>query len=321
MKNIKFLNILILVLICGGIYSLYRPIRIENSNLNDDNIHLASKTVEAEEKATINSSIESTNDNENSNIVVDNSSKINTQDNKEKEITSESNEEKNIVKKDQQVTSEKEDTKTSTIDSKKQKSTNSTSDNNSEEKINITITDKKTNSEQIKSEDEEDIKKDFISKDKYLKHYQLEKENNVYAPLSCYEFDTKTGTIKNYKNSSNCPKNLIIPEKINNVKVSNIGTYAFSGKGLVSIELPKGIVEIESYAFYNNNLKQVVIPYATKKVGSYAFAKNNLTAVVSREPENRISISKNAFSPFNYNDIEWPEVAEIPPSPIKLVEK
>lgn len=218
---------------------------------------------------------------------------------------------KNKDKKDETVKENKDNTSNEeTTDSKAEQNNQDAQKETKEDEDNNHVTIENIN----------DHKED--EKEEEPKTYTLEKENNVTASEDCFEFDIKTGTIKDYKVSNDnslkaCPKNLIIPEKIRNVTVTKIGANAFKGKGLVSIELSKKITEIGEYAFYDNDLKQVVITYNVNKIGDSAFRKNNLKAVVSKVPRNRITIHKNAFLPFELSDIQWPETAEIPPSPIK----
>lgn len=222
----------------------------------------------------------------------------------------------------------KNDEKKSEINERIEQEEIDTSNISKEELINNT--DKETkedekpiidSSKPIQSQTGETAKQQDNEKENTSKNYILEKENNVSASEKCFDFDIKTGTIKNYSDSIKCPKNLIIPEKINNVFVTKIGANAFKNKGIVSVELSKRIVKIEDYAFYGNNLNQIVITYNVKEIGDYAFGKNKLKAVISKVPQNRITISKTAFLPFKYSDIEWPEVAEIPPSPVKTEDK
>ena len=64
----------------------------------------------------------------------------------------------------------------------------------------------------------------------------------------CFEFDSSTGTItKYYKNENNdrtkaaCPKDVIIPRKIDGVEVKVIGANSFSGLGITSVEIPNTV--------------------------------------------------------------------------------
>jgi hypothetical protein len=89
-------------------------------------------------------------------------------------------------------------------------------------------------------------------------------------------------------------RNVVIPEKINNLPVETIGYRVFAGRYLTSIVIPNSVKNIGYAAFAENELTSVVIPNSVETIGDYAFALNQLTSVVV--PNSVVSISDNAFA-------------------------
>jgi len=111
---------------------------------------------------------------------------------------------------------------------------------------------------------------------------------------ACFNFDSETGTIiKYYEHENNdiyqsaCPKDVIIPSKIDGVKVKKIADCAFteddidtcdfytSGIGLTSVVIQEGIEEIGFQAFYRNEITSVKLPNSLVLIGMGAFRYNN----------------------------------------------
>jgi hypothetical protein len=86
-----------------------------------------------------------------------------------------------------------------------------------------------------------------------------------------------TITIIGYGGSS---KNVVIPEKLNNLPVVAIGESAFAERQLTSVVIPNSVVEIRGQAFWSNKLTSVAIPNSVVKIGNQAFSGNELTSVV-----------------------------------------
>jgi hypothetical protein len=97
---------------------------------------------------------------------------------------------------------------------------------------------------------------------------------NPATPESCFTFDSATATITNY--NVGCGSNVIIPSKISNISVVNIGNSAFADKALTSVVIPSGIVTIDYYAFIRNTLTNVTIPNTVKTINNGAFNDNQL---------------------------------------------
>ena len=102
---------------------------------------------------------------------------------------------------------------------------------------------------------------------------------------SCFTTKDVTGgvSITGYNcgtGSENEVLDVVIPNTIAGKNVVAIGERAFLGAGLTSVEIPKGITEIEAGVFAQNKLKSVTIPEGVTYIGSMAFYQNQLTTLV-----------------------------------------
>jgi hypothetical protein len=79
----------------------------------------------------------------------------------------------------------------------------------------------------------------------------------------------RTITIISYNNS--VIKNVVIPDTINDIPVTEIGPNAFSNRQLTNVVLPQGLITIGKDAFADNYLQSIVIPNSVKKIESRAF--------------------------------------------------
>lgn len=91
---------------------------------------------------------------------------------------------------------------------------------------------------------------------------------------SCFIFDKETGTITGYL--SVCTANVVIPEEIDDVKVTKIGTQAFMNKELETVIIPNTITEIGIGAFYNNNIKTLKLSKNLQVIKATAFLNNEI---------------------------------------------
>lgn len=94
-----------------------------------------------------------------------------------------------------------------------------------------------------------------------------------------YDSDAITGYYSYENNNSSnpeCPREVIIPEKIGNTTIKVIEEWAFSNKSLTKVKLPSTITEIKLAAFYTNQLTEIIIPEGVTLLGYVAFYENNL---------------------------------------------
>lgn len=80
----------------------------------------------------------------------------------------------------------------------------------------------------------------------------------------------KKAEITRYTGTDN---ELVIPDRINGLKVTSIGDHAFSEcSGLVSVTIPDSVTSIGAAAFYNcKNLTNIVIPDGITEIGEWTF--------------------------------------------------
>ncbi len=134
---------------------------------------------------------------------------------------------------------------------------------------------------------------------------------NIGAPAACFDFDNSTGTIKNYydyeHNDSNnpaCPKDLIIPNKINNVSILIIDAHAFDTKSLTSVIIPSTVTSVGDYAFYTNVLESINLPSNLQTIGASAFRNNLLSGIII--PDSVTSIGISAFRTNKIASVTFP---------------
>ena len=121
-----------------------------------------------------------------------------------------------------------------------------------------------------------------------------------YTSEKCFAFDSSTGTItKYYSNENNdktnpaCPKEVVVPKKINGVKLTTIANSAFYSYGLTKVEFPNTLTTIGSAAFRNNRLTKLVIPEGVKSIGIESFADNSIMSL--NLPSTLITVGNHAF--------------------------
>jgi hypothetical protein len=74
-------------------------------------------------------------------------------------------------------------------------------------------------------------------------------------------------------------REIIIPSKIQNKPVIQIGKEAFRAKGLIRINIPYGVITIEDGAFRENQLASVTIPNSVAYIEDNAFYSNPITDI------------------------------------------
>jgi hypothetical protein len=100
-------------------------------------------------------------------------------------------------------------------------------------------------------------------------------------------------------------KDIVIPEKIVNLRVTKIMARAFSGKGLTGVKIPNSITSIGEHAFSNNGLARVELPGALACIEDYAFYRNQITAI--KLPGTVAYIGKYAFAENSLASIVIPD--------------
>jgi len=100
-------------------------------------------------------------------------------------------------------------------------------------------------------------------------------------------------------------KDVSIPPKIKGLPVTVIGEYAFNGKELDSVIIPKSVTRIRTYAFMGNQITKVTIPKSVTHIEWGAFSHNQLTSVTI--PDSVISIESDAFIFNNLTKVNIPE--------------
>ena len=73
---------------------------------------------------------------------------------------------------------------------------------------------------------------------------------------------------------------IIIPEEVNGVKLTNIGMDAFLGRLIEGVTIPDSVTSIGTGAFSSNRLTTITIPESVTSIGIAAFSSNRLTEVI-----------------------------------------
>ena len=109
--------------------------------------------------------------------------------------------------------------------------------------------------------------------------------------------------------SKDAPKDVIIPEYIDGLPVTEIGNFAFWEINLTSVILPSNLTSIGGNAFVKNALTSVVIPEGVRTIGKSAFYWNEITNV--ELPSSLTEIGERAFSMNQLTSINIPEGIEV----------
>jgi len=102
-----------------------------------------------------------------------------------------------------------------------------------------------------------------------------------------------------------------IPSKIQGLRVTHIGSYAFSNKNLVSVIIPNSVTTIGSGAFRNNKLTDVTIPNGVIAIGGEAFIGNPLNSVTI--PSSVTEITKwwnESSTPYRWEGAPFPNMPD-----------
>ena len=127
-----------------------------------------------------------------------------------------------------------------------------------------------------------------------------------------YDIHNQEVTITDIKRKETIKK-LIIPQRISNYRVTEIGANAFSGSSLKEVVLPSTLKKIGSEAFRNTQLTSITLPEGLTEIGSYAFSDSSLKEVVL--PSTLTKIGYNAFLDTKITELYIPDsVTNLDPS-------
>ena len=119
-----------------------------------------------------------------------------------------------------------------------------------------------------------------------------------------YDIHNQEVTITDIKRKETIKK-LIIPQRISNYRVTEIGSSAFSGSSLKEVVLPSTLKKIGSEAFRNTQLTSITLPEGLTEIGSYAFSDSSLKEVVL--PSTLTKIGYNAFLDTKITELYIPD--------------
>ena len=105
---------------------------------------------------------------------------------------------------------------------------------------------------------------------------------NIPSVVPAFLFSTNAGKITITGSNPKASGNLVIPATINNLPVTSIGNFAFSGStGLKSVTLPSSVISVRAGAFSGcTELTNITIPNSVTSIGASAFAHcSGLTSV------------------------------------------
>lgn len=99
--------------------------------------------------------------------------------------------------------------------------------------------------------------------------------------LTCYDFIYQEASNYNVLTSYNCTStDVVIPDSVGDVKIGKINNSIFNEKGIISVDLGKGVETIGQFAFMKNSLKSITIPNNVKTIEQQAFYGNSLRSVI-----------------------------------------
>jgi len=100
-------------------------------------------------------------------------------------------------------------------------------------------------------------------------------------------------------------ENISIPDTYKGKKIRRIESRAFMSKGLRSVTIPEGVIEIGENAFANNQIEELVLPKSIRIIDNHAFSENRLTRL--RIPDKIESIQEFSFARNRLEDVKLPE--------------
>ena len=129
----------------------------------------------------------------------------------------------------------------------------------------------------------------------FMKLFNIYDEFKSYLFVSHNGFEVNGTSIVKYNNEGG---NVVIPDVIDGVVITEIGDYAFEGLNIDSVILPDTIVRIGDYAFANNNIKFLDIPASVLEIGEGAFIHNDIEKL---DISDVVSLGNACFNDNNLN--------------------
>ncbi len=105
----------------------------------------------------------------------------------------------------------------------------------------------------------------------------LIEQNVSQAKTSLEDYDISGDTIRRYLGSD---LSITLPDSYEGKRIRKIADKAFMNKGLTTVVIPDGIVEIGESAFSNNLISSLTIPDSITLMKSHAFSENRLEEVM-----------------------------------------
>src|SRR5690625_998033 len=168
------------------------------------------------------------------------------------------------------------------------------------EKDEVTLQDKES-IDQVRQAYEKltDTQKGFV---KNLATLEKLEEKIIELSFEIEKTDEETAVIKEYKAED---KDIVLPEKINNLTVTKIAPNTFKDKEIDTVQLPNTIEEIGEGAFSNNKIKEVSLPETLKRISKNAFSNNEIKNVsISNSVK---EIDEGAFANNKIEEIQIPK--------------
>lgn len=96
--------------------------------------------------------------------------------------------------------------------------------------------------------------------------------------MNCFTVSDQGNIITSYNNIT-CPKDVIIPEKIKGIIITEIWQSAFNNRQLTSVVIPDSVTRIAVYAFRTNNITSIILPRYLTYYGRKSFYNNMITSL------------------------------------------
>lgn len=123
--------------------------------------------------------------------------------------------------------------------------------------------------------------------------------------------DNNTCRLVNYigdnsdKNYTDNGVNIIIPNEVDGMQITEIADSVFSNDHLNSVILPENLITIGNKAFYSNYIGEIIIPESVTNIGEEAFTHNMIRNLIL--PNNITFIGDGAFGCNGISTVTIPE--------------